>query len=120
MPEPWTAETIPAEIAAIHDAPGGTSLHGLAEILNAYDRIRRNDTVRCGNCGTTILRFDPPVELHETELCGAFKPGTYGAGMDVPVCLLEKGHGPDEMHFGVAEYETRWTGAGIEWVGSAR
>lgn len=34
----WTAETVPPELAALHDAPGGTSLHGLAGILNAYDR----------------------------------------------------------------------------------
>lgn len=79
----------------------------------------RGDMARCPACKTTIIRFDPPVEIQaaETELCGAFKPGTYGAGMDVPVCLLEKGHGPDEMHWGVVEYETRWTDGGLEWVG---
>jgi len=40
MPERWTTETIPPELAAIHDAPGGTSLRGLAEILNRYDELR--------------------------------------------------------------------------------
>jgi hypothetical protein len=36
----WTAESLPPELAALHDAPGGTSLRRLAEILNAYDRLR--------------------------------------------------------------------------------
>jgi hypothetical protein len=121
MTEKWTAETIPPELAALHDAPGGASLRGLAEILNAYDRIRRGDMGRCTTCKTTIIRFDPPIEVKvdEAELCGAFKPGTYGAGMEVPVCLLEKGHDPDEMHWGVVEYETRWTDGGLEWIGKA-
>jgi hypothetical protein len=36
----WTAESLPPELAALHDAPGGTSLTGLAGILNAYDAMR--------------------------------------------------------------------------------
>lgn len=36
----WTAETLPPEVVALHDAVGGTSLRGLAEILNAYDALR--------------------------------------------------------------------------------
>lgn len=119
MTEPWVWNTIPPGLVAIHDAPGGTSLVGLADILNAYDALRRNETTRCGACGTTALRFDPPVnvEVDKTPLCGAFKPGRYAAGMEVPVCLLKEGHGPDEMHWGVVEYEVRWTDGGLEWVG---
>ena len=165
MPKRWTAETIPPELIEIHSCPGGTSWHGLAEILNRYDELRdeqacalaeealaadgyddeeqretvaalwplqmeaiaareehsRRDMGRCPKCETTIIRFDRPIEVKvdETELCGAFKPGTYGAGMEVPVCLLAKGHGPDEMHWGVVEYETRWTDGGLEWIGKA-
>ena len=36
----WTAETLPPDLVALHDAPGGTSLRGLADILNTYDRWR--------------------------------------------------------------------------------
>lgn len=36
----WDPENLPAELVALHDAPGGTSLRGLAGILNAYDGMR--------------------------------------------------------------------------------
>lgn len=67
----WTAETLPEELLAIHDRPGGTSLIGLAMILNEYDRIRDEPDpaaeyggdltappccckrgLMCGECGT--------------------------------------------------------------------
>jgi hypothetical protein len=35
-----TAESLPPELVALHDQPGGTSLRGLAGILNAYDALR--------------------------------------------------------------------------------
>jgi len=38
----WTAESLPPELVALHDRPGGTSLRGLAGILNAYDQWREN------------------------------------------------------------------------------
>jgi len=129
MPEKWTAETLPPEPTEILDAQAG-KVHSatgavrscLADLLNAYDEMKqRSEMGRCPTCKTTIIRFDPPIEVtvDETILCGTFKPGTYGAGMDVPVCLLAKDHGPDEMHWGVVEYETRWTDGGLEWIGKA-
>lgn len=67
----WTWDTLPPELVAIHDRPGGTSLIGLAKILNEYDRIREepdpaaeyggdltaplcccNRGLMCGACGT--------------------------------------------------------------------
>lgn len=35
----WTADNLPHSIVALHDAPGGTSLRGVAAILNMYDMI---------------------------------------------------------------------------------
>lgn len=55
----WTAESLPPELVALHDAPGGTSLRGLADILNAYDQWREDqdhpgppDTGKLCCCGT--------------------------------------------------------------------
>lgn len=38
----WTAESLPPDLVALHDAPGGPSLRGLADILNAYDTWRED------------------------------------------------------------------------------
>ena len=51
--------TLPPELVALHDAPGGTSLIGLAGILNAYDAWREEqdrpmppDTGKLCCCGS--------------------------------------------------------------------
>lgn len=55
----WTTESLPPELVALHDAPGGTSLRRLADILNAYDQWREEqehpgptDTGKPCCCGT--------------------------------------------------------------------
>jgi len=63
----WTAESLPPELAALHDQPGGTSLHGLAAILTAYDQLRE-DSER-----------DYPPDPDKLCCCGT--------GQDCPACL---------------------------------
>lgn len=57
----------------------------------------------CPNCRTTVIAFDPPVELVRTEACGNTKPGN---NKFIQVCLLHKGH--DGLHYGVIEIEEYW------------
>jgi len=59
----WTAETLPPDLVALHDQPGGTSLTGLAAILNAYDQWRD--------------RPDPAAE--------------YGGDLTPPLCCCKRG-----------------------------
>src|ERR1700753_3257955 len=59
----WTAESLPPELVALHDRPGGTSLTRLAMILNAYDEMRD--------------RPDPAVE--------------YGGDLTPPLCCGKRG-----------------------------
>jgi hypothetical protein len=77
MTDPWTAESLPPELVALHDQPGGTSLRGLAGILNAYDQLRADaaDTaelvrLRAENRLLNALRDHPPGQ------CGRVRPHT--------------------------------------------
>ena len=63
----WTWDTLPSELVALHDAPGGTSLYGLAGILNAYDAWREEQ--------------DRPMPPDNGKLCCC------GSGQDCPACL---------------------------------
>jgi len=38
----WTAESLPPQLVALHERPDGTSLTGLAAVLNAYDQWRED------------------------------------------------------------------------------
>lgn len=63
----WTAESLPPELVALHDAPGGTSLRGLAGILSAYDAWREEQ--------------ERPTPPDTGLLCCC------GTGQDCPACL---------------------------------
>lgn len=63
----WTAESLPPELVALHDQPGGTSLRGLAGILNAYDRWREDG------------ERDYPPDTGKLCCCDT--------GMDCPACM---------------------------------
>lgn len=63
---------------------------------------------RCEHCGTTSIRFDPPIALQAVDGCGVQKPGTYGSPPGgIPVCDLPKGH--DGQHGYIVEYMDRWS-----------
>lgn len=69
---PWTWETLPPELVVLHDKPGGTSLRGLAGILNAYDSLR------------TTAPTDGEEEPHRltVELVPVHHPATWAANAD--------------------------------------
>lgn len=61
----------------------------------------------CPHCGTTVIKFDPPLVFDAERACGQLKPGTYTPnGMPAPYCDLAKGH--DGEHLGLMEWEERW------------
>lgn len=47
---------------------------------------------KCPTCGTTSIKFDPPLVFNLVEACGVVKPGTYASGEIVPSCDTAKGH----------------------------
>ena len=67
------------------------------------------DTVeKCPTCGSTAIRFDPPVGIEIVAACGQAKPGTYAANPPggIPVCDLPTGH--DGAHSALIEYNDTW------------
>jgi hypothetical protein len=64
---------------------------------------------RCSDCGSTTLRFDPPISIEPQEACGAMKPGTY-TGYEkggIPVCMKPR-HPSDVDHGFLGEYWDTW------------
>ncbi len=66
------------------------------------------DQEKCPTCGTTVMRFDPPIEVEIGAACGAIKSGTYAGSHPggVPVCQAPRGH--EGKHTFIVEYVERW------------
>lgn len=73
-----------------------------------------NETRRCSECGSTTIRFDPPIAIEPQEACGAVKPGTY-TGYEkggIPECMKPRGHvdNPEDANHGyLVEYWDTWS-----------
>ncbi len=126
----WAAESLPPELVALHDAPGGTSLTGLAGIINAYDALRTTAptgseeephrlSVRLiplrGPAGEDLCP-QPYRELRHTEDCDRLKYGQR--------CPFDDFEGPGGGSYwptSPGEYEgwfwssRSWTDAGWEY-----
>ena len=62
---------------------------------------------KCPTCGTTVIKFDPPLVFEAEEMCAELKIGTYTAnGFPAPVCNLAKGH--EGEHCALMEWTERW------------
>jgi hypothetical protein len=71
------------------------------------DHTEGSSMEKCPTCGTTIIKFDPPLYFEADEMCGAIKPGNYATGgPPIPVCNLAQGH--DGHHVGLMEYHESW------------
>jgi hypothetical protein len=66
-----------------------------------------SETRYCPTCKSTVLTFDPPIEIEPYEPCGELKPGTYATGrVPLPTCFEPKGHDGD--HVAEIEYTETW------------
>ena len=61
---------------------------------------------KCVTCGTTSIKFDPPLVFDVSEACGTVKPGTYGSNEEIPTCEMPKDH--DGNHIYLLEKLIEW------------
>lgn len=60
---------------------------------------QKSSIEKCPTCGTTMIKFDPPIEVELSASCGALKSGTYSSNEEVPICDLAKGHNGNHIHY---------------------
>jgi hypothetical protein len=85
------------------------------------------ETAKCETCGTTVMKFDPPIAIHAEEACGAVPHMNFAAatesqtiqysagkvsswhveGVSFVSCILEKGH--DGEHMDMVDTRYRWS-----------